>query len=137
MLQDNAPDVVFFNYESRADDTDEKLGLRIFDDAELRRDPIGYTIREQINPFCGLYRRATFLQTGGWDIDSLVLQSEDQATHGRLARAGLTFAADSNVTVINYIRRNSMTTSNFSGAARATLPCQLTSQVQAPSSSIP
>lgn len=120
MLQDNAPDVVFFNYETRSHDTDEKLGLRIFDDPELRRDPIGYTVREQINPFCGLYRRTTFLQAGGWDTDPLVLQSEDQATHGRLARAGLTFAADPNVTVINYIRRNSMTTSNFPGAARAT-----------------
>ena len=120
MLQDDAPDVVFFNYECRTHDTNEKLGLRIFDDAELRRDPISYTIREQINPFCGLYRRTTFLQAGGWDTDPLVLQSEDQATHGKLARAGLSFAADHNVTVINYIRRNSMTTSNFSGAARAT-----------------
>ncbi len=120
MKLENPPDVVFFNYESRDHETDAKLGLRVFNDAELRRDAIAYTIQEQINPFCGLYRREPFLGAGGWDTDPLVLQSEDQATHGRLARAGLTFAADPTVTVINYIRPNSMTTSNFPGAARAT-----------------
>lgn len=119
-MRDNAPDIVFFNYESRDSDTDRKLGIRIFDDAELKRDPIAYTIREQINPFCGLYRREAFLKAGGWDTDPLVLQSEDQATHARLARAGLTFAADPNVTVINYIRSSSMTTSNLPGAAKST-----------------
>lgn len=119
MLQENAPDVVFFNYESRDYETDEKIGIRTFDDAEIRRDAIAYTIREQINPFCGLYRRNPFLRAGGWDTDPLILQSEDTATHTRLARAGLTFAADPTVTVINYIRPGSMTTSNVAGATRA------------------
>ena len=120
MQQESPPDVVFFSYETRDYNTDEKLGSRKFDDAELRRDAIAYTLKEQINPFCGLYRRDAFLKAGGWDIDPLILQSEDQATHGRLARAGLTFAADPAVTVINYIRPNSMTTSNMAGAARST-----------------
>ena len=119
-MRDNAFDVVFFNYESRDYDTEKNLGIRIFDDAALKHDPIAYTIREQINPFCGLYRREAFLKAGGWDTDPLVLQSEDQATHARLARAGLTFAADPNVTVINYIRSSSMTTSNLPGAAKST-----------------
>jgi len=120
MQQEHPPDVVFFSYETRDYNTDEKLGWRIFDDAELRRDAIAYTLKEQINPFCGLYRREAFLKAGGWDTDPLILQSEDQATHGRLARAGLTFAADPTVTVINYVRPNSMTTSNIAGATRST-----------------
>lgn len=112
MRLDPAPDVVLFNYESRSHETNEKLGTRIFDDSELRRDPIAYTIREQINPFCGLYRRDAFLKAGGYDLDPLVLYNEDVAMHCQLARAGLSFAADSTVTIINYCRANSMSSAN-------------------------
>ena len=119
MQQEQAPDVVLFNYESRDFDTDKKLGLRVFDDAELRRDPIAYTIREQINPFCGLYRREPFLKAGGYDLDPLVLYNEDVAMHCQLARAGLSFAADSTVTIINYCRANSMSSANQVKCLRA------------------
>ena len=112
MLQDNVPDVVLFSYEYRDEATDELLLLRVFDDLELRRDSIAYTIREQINPFCGLYRREAFLRAGGYDLDPLVLYNEDVAMHCQLARAGLSFAADPMVTVINYRRSNSMSSAN-------------------------
>lgn len=112
MLRDNAPDVVLFNYESREHHTNKKLGVRVFDDRSLRHDPVAYTIREQINPFCGLYRREAFLQAGGYDLDLLVLYNEDVAMHCQLARAGLRFAADPTVIVINYCRANSMSSAN-------------------------
>jgi glycosyltransferase involved in cell wall biosynthesis len=119
MLSNNCPDVVLFDYESRDHETNQLLGTRHFDRIALTNDTVLFTLTEQINPFCGIYRRSSFLNAGGWDEDRLVLQSEDQATHGRLARHGLSFDADSNITVICYIRKNSMTTGNLSGAARS------------------
>ncbi len=70
-----------------------------------RRRSLRYCLSlEQINPFCGLYRRDPFLKAGGWDEDPRILQSEDQAGHLRLALAGLKFDADPTYAVINYIR---------------------------------
>jgi glycosyltransferase involved in cell wall biosynthesis len=120
MLKPNAPDVVFFSYRSFSHETNAPLGTREFDGAALRRDPLAYCLTEQINPFCGLYRREAFLRAGGWDEDRRVLQSEDQAGHLRLAVAGLRFDADPAYAVINYIRAGSMTTSNLPGAQRST-----------------
>jgi glycosyltransferase involved in cell wall biosynthesis len=114
------PDVVFFNYRSLSHETGAPLGTREFDGAALRRDPLRYCLSEQINPFCGIYRREAFMRAGGWDEDRRVLQSEDQAGHLRLALAGLRFDADPTFTVINYIRAGSMTTSNPPGAQRST-----------------
>ena len=116
----DAPDVVFFNYRSLGHEDGLPLGTREFDGAALRRDPLRYCLTEQINPFCGLYRRQTFIRAGGWDVDRRVLQSEDQAGHLRLALAGLRFDADPTFTVINYVRAGSMTTSNLPGAQRST-----------------
>lgn len=113
-------DVVFFSYKTRFHEDGRFNDYRRFDDTALRNDPLAYVLTEQINPFCGLYRRDPFLAAGGWDEDPLVLQSEDQAGHLRLALAGLSFAADPAVTVINYIRQGSMTTSNVRGANRST-----------------
>ncbi len=115
------PDVVLFDYETRIHESDTFLGVRHFDGEALRSDPLAYVLAEQINPFCGLYRREAFLVAGGWDEDPDVLQAEDQAGHLRLALAGLRFDADPAVTVINHIRQGSMTTANPSGANRAIL----------------
>jgi glycosyltransferase involved in cell wall biosynthesis len=112
MALENPPDIVLFDYEWRQDDTGELIGIRKFDDAQVRRDAIAYTIREQINPFCGLYRSSAYLQAGGYDTDPLVLYNEDVAFHCRMAIAGLKFAADPTVTVINYCRVNSMSSGN-------------------------
>ncbi len=119
MQLENPLDVVLFDYEWRRDETNELISIRSFNDAELRRDAIAYTIREQINPFCGLYRRSTYLQAGGYDTDPLVLYNEDVAFHCRMAIAGLKFAADPTVTVINYCRGNSMSSTNQVRCARA------------------
>jgi glycosyltransferase involved in cell wall biosynthesis len=121
MESSQPPDVVLFAYEYRDDSTGELLGIRRFEDAELRRDAVGYSIREQINPFCGLYRRRLFLDVGGYDLDPEVLYNEDVAFHCKLARAGLRFAADDRVTVINYRRTTSMSQANRAACARAHL----------------
>lgn len=120
MARPDAPDVVFFSYRSLDHHDGRSYGGRSFDADALRRDALRYCLSEQINPFCGIYRREPFLRIGGWDEDRLVLQSEDQAGHFRMAQAGLRFDADPAVTVINYIRQGSMTTSNLPGAERAT-----------------
>jgi GT2 family glycosyltransferase len=120
MERTDAPDVVLFNYRTLEDGTERPLGVREFDGAALRADALAYCLAEQINPFCGLYRREPFLAAGGWDEDYQVLQSEDQAGHLRLALAGLRFDADPAFTVINYIRAGSMTTGNLAGAQRST-----------------
>lgn len=119
MTLDSPADVVLFNYEWRDNDTNQLLSIRSFDDKALVRDAIAYTIKEQINPFCGLYLRDSYLKAGGYDTDPLVLYNEDDAFHCRLARAGLRFRADSTITVINYYRSNSMHKANLVKCARA------------------
>jgi glycosyltransferase involved in cell wall biosynthesis len=111
MAKDSA-DVVLFPYEERDDATGNHMGYRFFDATDVARDPCSYAIREQINPFCGLYRRAAFLNAGGYDEDPLVYYNEDVAMHIRLAFAGLTFAAEKEIAIINHRRSNSMSAAN-------------------------
>jgi glycosyltransferase involved in cell wall biosynthesis len=112
MSEESPPDVVFFSYEYRHYDSGDLISVREFNAEALRQDPIGYNIQEQINPFCGLYRRESFLEAGGPDTDPKVLYNEDPAMHCKLARAGLTFDADPTVTLINYKREGSLSRSN-------------------------
>lgn len=119
MHQEDPPDAVIFSYERRREDTDERIDVRHFDAEALRADPIEYTIRTVINPFCGLYRRDTFLEAGGPDTDPKVHYNEDAAMHCRLARAGLRFDADPTVTVVNYHREDSMSQANLVECERA------------------
>ena len=109
---DQPVDVVLFAYEERDDATGRHIGVRRFDPAEVAADGKGYAIRNQINPFCGLYRRDAILAVGGYDEDPRVLYNEDVAFHIRLALAELRFAADEAVTVINHRRRESMSAAN-------------------------
>ncbi len=119
MVQADAPDVVLFSYEYREQENSVLIDLQQFDDQALRRDAIAYCIRTQINPFCGLYRRESFLDCGGYDIDPQVLYNEDVAFHCRLAIAGAKFAADPRITVINYRCANSMSQANAVRCLRA------------------
>jgi glycosyltransferase involved in cell wall biosynthesis len=112
-------DVILLAYEMREEGTDRSLGARKFDDASLRQDALRYAIQEQINPFCGLYRRSTFLAAGGYDTDPLVLYNEDVAFHIRLALRGLKFRADDQVQIVNYCRADSMSSTNKAKCARA------------------
>jgi glycosyltransferase involved in cell wall biosynthesis len=118
MAQPDAPDVVLFDYEYRDHATDELLATRRFDCIALRKDPVRYTIREQINNV-GIYRREAFLRAGGFDLDPNVLYNEDVAMHTRLARAGLRFASEDTVSLIMYRKGGSMSASNRVKCSRA------------------
>ncbi len=119
MTTGDPPEVVLFGYEYRREENGELLSIKRFDGEALQQDPIDYTIRTQINPFCGLYHRQSFVEAGGPDTDPKVLYNEDCAMHCKLARAGLTFDADSEVTVINYKRADSMSQANQTECARS------------------
>ena len=119
IAQDDPPDVVLFAYEYRDHETHELLGLQVFDDEALRRDAVEYAIRQQINPFCGLYQRESFLRAGGYDLDPDVLYNEDVAMHLHLALSRLRFAADPTVTVVNYRIGGSMSQGNQAKCFRA------------------
>lgn len=105
-------DVVLFAYEYRDYDTDELISTRVFNPDDLAEDARAFTIREQVNPFCGLYNKAAYLKAGGYDEDPAVLYNEDVAFHIRLAFAGLSFASDETVSVVNYRRGESMSATN-------------------------
>jgi hypothetical protein len=111
-MENTEVDVVLFPYEERDDTTGNHMAYRSFDATDVARDPCSYAIRKQINPFCGLYRRAAFLRAGGYDEDPLVHYNEDVAMHVRLAFAGLTFASEGEVAIINHRRPNSMSAAN-------------------------
>ncbi|HEY0172644.1 MAG TPA: glycosyltransferase family 2 protein [Pyrinomonadaceae bacterium] len=119
MEQGDAPDIVLFGYEERDHETGVKSDERTYDDAALRRDAVEYTISKQVQSICGIYRRDLFLKAGGYDLHPEVLYNEDVAMHCRMARAGLKFAADHAVTVINYRRSNSMSSANQYKCSRA------------------
>jgi glycosyltransferase involved in cell wall biosynthesis len=118
-MNNSKVDVVLFGYEEYDAGTGRLTGVRLFDAVELRDDPRSYAIREQINPFCGLYRREAFLRAGGYDDDPLVLFNEDVAFHIRMAFAGLAFDADANVCIINHRRIDSMSAANGLKCAQA------------------
>lgn len=113
-------DVVLFPYEER-DESGALMDVRRFDPVEVARDPRAYAIGHQINPFCGLYRREAFLAAGGYDTDPAVLYNEDVAMHIGLAFAGLSFAAETEVSIINHRRGGSMSAANALACARAHL----------------
>lgn len=107
-IRSTESDVVLFDYEYRDNDTHELIAKSDFNDAELRGDPIRYAISHQINPFCGAYRRARLLEVGGYDLDPEILYNEDVAFHCKLALAGFSFAAEKEVSIINYRVKGSM-----------------------------
>jgi glycosyltransferase involved in cell wall biosynthesis len=105
-------DVVLFAYEQRDDASGQHIEYSVFDPTDLARSPSSFAIRNQINPFCGLYRREAFLRAGGYDEDPLVLFNEDVAMHIALAFAHLSFAAETEVSIVNYRRKSSMSAAN-------------------------
>lgn len=120
-IERGPPDVVLFAYEYRDDTTGELLTVATFDPEDLARDPRSFAIRHQINPFCGMYRRAAFLAAGGYDEDPEVLYNEDVAFHIRLAFAGLTFGAETEVSIVNWRHGGSMSGANSAKCAKAHL----------------
>ncbi len=108
----NCPDVVLFDFEYRDNDSNKLICVIKFDKESLENDPISYAIQKQINPFCGLYKKASILKIGGYDIDPLILYNEDKAFHIKLAINNLTFSAEKEISIINYRVGNSMSAAN-------------------------
>jgi glycosyltransferase involved in cell wall biosynthesis len=105
-------DVVLFAYEELDDESEAHIAFRRFDPFDLGRDARSFAVRNQINPFCGLYRREALIAAGGYDEDPCVLFNEDVAMHIGLAFAGLSFAAETEVSIINRRRRDSMSSAS-------------------------
>lgn len=108
----NCPDVILFDYEYRDNTTLKLFGVRKFDPFKLENSPLLYTLEEQINPFCGLYRKESFLFAGGYILDNKILYNEDSAMHMNLAVKGLSFSSESRVSIINYAVQSSMSNKN-------------------------
>jgi glycosyltransferase involved in cell wall biosynthesis len=132
MARPSAPDVVLFNYDIRMIDDGRLAGSRRFDSHALEVDAARYAIRNQINPYCGLYRRDSLLRVGGYDEDQAVLYNEDCRFHMRLAFAGLTFGVESAIAVINLERSGSMSRANSARCAVARLHVLEKAAVEAP-----
>ncbi|RZA02792.1 MAG: glycosyltransferase [Sphingobacteriaceae bacterium] len=110
-------DVLLLNYEY-ADEAGNVLATANHNVNELHADPIKYAIQHKIVNF-GVYKRDTFLNAGGFDLDPEVLYNEDNAVHQRLAKAGLKFDYLPTITCINYWHGTSMSASNQMKCARA------------------
>jgi glycosyltransferase involved in cell wall biosynthesis len=113
------PDIVLFDYEYRDGQSGSLLNLRRFDKEALETDPIEYAILEQINPFCGLYKKEKFLSAGGYDTDPLVLYNEDVAFHISMAVNKASFSVEHEVSIVNFKIANSMSGSNGEKCALA------------------
>ena len=108
MRRTDAPDVVLFNYEWIDQATGKLLGKTRFDKEKAEKDPVLFTLETQVNPFCGLYRKKSFLKAGGPDVDPLVKNYEDAAMHIKLALAGAGYSVEQEVSIINYCVSGSM-----------------------------
>lgn len=110
-------DVLLLNYEY-ADEAGNVLGTGNYNADELHLDPLKYTIEHKIVNF-GVYKRQSFINAGGFDLDPDVLYNEDNALHQRLSKAGLKFDYLPQITCINYWHGTSMSASNQLKCARA------------------
>lgn len=105
-------DIVLFGFEERNDESGNLLSIGRFEHERIASDPRKYAINNQINAICGIYRLDAYKRAGGYDLDPHVHYNEDVAFHIRMAFAGLRFAADPHVTIINHRRLNSMSSGN-------------------------
>jgi glycosyltransferase involved in cell wall biosynthesis len=90
----------------------ETKWTRVFDEVELKGDPIKYAILSQINAICGLYKREKYISVGGYDLDKEILYNEDVAFHIKLALNGWKFAVEHEISIVNYYYPNSMSSGN-------------------------
>lgn len=111
-------DILLLNFRYVDFTTGSSLGTANHDIAALHNDPLKYAIDHKIVNF-GVYKRVTFLQAGGFDLDEKVLYNEDNAFHQRLAKQGLQFDYLPHITCINYRYDVSMSASNRLKCARA------------------
>lgn len=119
MEKENCPDVVLFDFEYRDNDTNDFLSKSNFNNSELQKDPVRYTILNQINPFCGIYNSTKLRLVNGYDLFPEILYNEDVAFHCKLAICGFTFGSESEISITNYRIKNSMSSANSLKCAQA------------------
>jgi len=107
----NDYDVLLLNFKYVDFETGQLLATADHNLDELRADPLRYAIDHKIVNF-GIYKRSSFLEAGGFDLDPNVLYNEDNAFHQRLAKKKLKFDYLSDITCINYRYQRSMSASN-------------------------
>jgi glycosyltransferase involved in cell wall biosynthesis len=112
-------DVVVFGSMEREHGTGRFMAQAVHDNDALAADAVRYTISTKISANAGIYRRTAFLAAGGFDTDRDVLYNEDVAMHCSLARAGLRFAAEPTVLMVNWRRPGSMSSDDPSKCLRA------------------
>lgn len=117
-IERDEADVVLFATEDRDESDDRRLGSRTWDDRSLRSDPVRYCILNTVTN-CGLYRRSTFVASGGFVTSPGSKYNEDQAMHLNLALNGLRFRADDYAGVLISQRRGSMSSGNRVECARS------------------
>lgn len=108
----NCADVVLLNFDYRDYVSKELLGQPSYDLKMMEHDPIQFTITHKLVNF-GIYKRASFLNAGGFNLDKKVLYNEDAAFHHRLSLAGFRFEYEPVLTCINYRYAKSMSSSNI------------------------
>lgn len=111
-------DAVLFGTETRDEITGARLDGARWDDRALAADAVQFHITHTVT-HCGIYHRRVFIAAGGFDDDSAVRFSEDQAMHLRMALAGCRFRADPHVGTIAYRRSGSTPPAHQAAWARA------------------
>jgi len=106
------PDIVLFDYNYIDNLNNELIAVRRFNKHQLIEDAIAYSLEEQINPFCGLYKKSAIKSAGGYEMDAKLLYNEDSAFHMKMAIAGLSFSNEPEVAIINYAVSGSMSNVN-------------------------
>ena len=112
MGNEQSADVILMRYQYIDASSGKVLDEPFYNAAELKKDPIKYTIKNKIVNF-ELIRKAPFLKTGGFDLDPKVLYIEDRAFAVKAAISGLSFDAEEDITCIKYHFQKSMSAANM------------------------
>ena len=114
----HAYEILLLNFKYVDASTGDLISTANYNVAALHNDPLKYTIDNKVVNF-GVYKRSSFLEAGGFDLDEKVLYNEDNAFHQRLAKQGLKFDYLPHITCINYRYGQSMSASNRLKCARS------------------
>lgn len=97
-----APDVVLMGYNYVNNETGEVMATSGYNERYLQEDPLRFMISNKVVN-SSLIKKDTFIAVGGFDLDPLILYTEDRAFSVRLALAKATFEIEPAVCVqINY-----------------------------------
>ena len=105
-------DVVLFPYEERDDATGELIAYRVFDANDVERIPVPTRSANRSTRSAACIAARPIYERAATTRIRSCFYNEDVAMHIRLAFEGLTFAAESQISIINHRRLNSMSASS-------------------------